>query len=440
MEEQNKTAGGEDLLYRIQVEDLSKDFKIYDQPKDRLTELLFRKPRHNVYHVLSDISFQLENGKSLGIIGDNGAGKSTLLKLLVGTLQPTAGRIDVQGQVAALLELGAGFHPDFTGRRNIYLNASLLGVPDDNIPELESDIIEFSELDYFIDRPVKTYSSGMFIRLAFSIATMVRPDILVIDEALSVGDMAFQKKCVNRMNRFREEQKTMVFCSHSMYHIQQLCDTAIWIDKGRIREMGSSEQIVALYEEYCNNKKTYNDIEEDIKELNPTTVGDTVEADEEDKTDESGQPREFRIMNISAKSPDGQPVAEVAPLSDLVLSMEVEILKDNAEANFGFAFMRSTEDILASWHTSDIDGIDKGPFKEGDRFEVSLRVNRLAMRSGEFTVLGGVADRSGLLWYETKFTKPIRVAASKGVGQLIMESDWSVIQKDQSTSDQSGNP
>ena len=410
--------------YRIQVEDLHKDFKIYDQPKDRLTELLFRRSRHKIYHVLSDITFKLENGKSLGIIGDNGAGKSTLLKLLVGTLQPTSGRIDVQGQVAALLELGAGFHPDFTGRKNIYLNASLLGVPDDNIPELETDIIEFSELDYFIDRPVKTYSSGMFVRLAFSIATMVRPDILVIDEALSVGDMAFQKKCVNRMNGFREEQKTMVFCSHSMYHIQQLCDTAIWIDKGRIKKMGPSEEIVAHYEEYCNNKKTYNTIEEDIRGLKPGE-GTTTKSD----TDESGQPREFRIRNISAKSPDGEQVSEVAPLSDLVLNMEVEILKDGAEANFGFAFMRSTEDILASWHTSNSDGIDKGPFKKGDRFDVSLRVNRLAMRSGEFTVLGGVADRSGLLWYETKFTKPIRVAASKGVGQLTMESDWSVIQK-----------
>ena len=411
--------------YSIQVENLHKDFKIYEQPKDRLTELLFRKPKHKIYHVLSDISFQLENGSSLGIIGDNGAGKSTLLKLLVGTLEPTSGHISVAGQVAALLELGAGFHPEFTGRKNIYLNASLLGVPDDNIPELENDIIEFSELDYFIDRPVKTYSSGMFVRLAFSIATMVRPDIMVIDEALSVGDMAFQKKCVARMNQFRQEQKTMVFCSHSMYHIQQLCDTAIWIDKGRIREAGPSEQIVAHYEEFCNNKRTYNSIEDDPDQPASSESGET-----ETKADDSTQTREFRITNITAKSPDGEPVSEVAPLCDLILSMEVEILKEGAVANFGFAFMRSTEEILASWHTSDIDSVDKGPFSRGDRFDVSLRVKRLAMRSGEFMVLGGVADSSGLLWYETKFSKPIRVAASKGVGPLAMESNWSVQQQD----------
>ena len=146
-------------------------------------------------------------------------------------------------QVAALLELGAGFHPEFSGRRNIYLNASLLGVPDDDIVSLENDIIEFSELRDFIDQPVKTYSSGMYVRLAFSIATMVRPDVLVIDEALSVGDIAFQKKCVQRMNEFRQQQKTMVFCSHSMYHVQELCDTAIWLERGRIREMGKSEDV-----------------------------------------------------------------------------------------------------------------------------------------------------------------------------------------------------
>lgn len=405
--------------YRIQVEGLHKNFRIYAQPKDRLKELILRKPRHKLYHVLSDISFQVENGKSLGIIGDNGAGKSTLLKLLVGTLQPTLGSIQVTGQVAALLELGAGFHPEFTGRKNIYLNASLLGVPDDNIPELENDIIEFSELGYFIDRPVKTYSSGMFVRLAFSIATMVRPDILVIDEALSVGDMAFQKKCVERMNRFREEQKTMVFCSHSMYHVQQLCDTAMWIDKGRIRQIGPSEEIVGRYEDYCNNKKAYNSIVEDLPEADEQHVAANIEE----------KHRDSRILSVAVFSPAGEELSRVTPLSDLVLKMDVEILKDGAEGNFGFAFMRTTDDVIASWLTTDIAAIDKGPFKKGDRFEISLVVKSLAMRSGDFYVLGGIADRSGLLWYETRTSKPLTVATSKGVGQLAMACDWQVIQR-----------
>ena len=285
---------------RINVSNLHKDFKIYDRPQDRLWEIILRKPRHQLYHVLSDISFALPDGKSLGIIGDNGAGKSTLLKLLVGTLQPSGGAVQLNGQVAALLELGAGFHPEFTGRRNIYLNASLLGVPDDNIAELEKDIIEFSELDYFIDRPVKTYSSGMYVRLAFSIATMVRPDILVIDEALSVGDMAFQRKCVERMNQFRAEQKTMVFCSHSMFHIQELCDTAIWIDKGKIKEMGDSDKVVGHYEDFCNNKKSYNTIRDDLPE--------ELEQAEQGKDSPT---QDCRINSLAVKDSDGKVLDEL---------------------------------------------------------------------------------------------------------------------------------
>ena len=404
-------------MTRIAVNNLYKDFKIYDKPQDRLVEIILRNPRHKVYHVLSDISFALADGKSLGIIGDNGAGKSTLLKLLVGILQPTSGSIRLKGQVAALLELGAGFHPEFTGRRNIYLNAALLGVPDENIPDIENDIIEFSELDYFIDRPVKTYSSGMFVRLAFSIATMVRPDILVIDEALSVGDMAFQKKCVQRMNEFREQQKTMVFCSHSMFHVQELCDTAIWLDKGKIREIGDSDKVVGHYEDYCNSKKVYHSIREDMPHEN-----NTGSSNEEPKV------QDCKINSLTASSPEGIELTSLTPLDDVVLQMEVEVLADGIEGNFGFAFMKSAEEPVASFLTTDINHIEKGPFHKGDKFTVSLTVKNLAMRVGDFYVLGGLADKSGLLWYETKFSQLLHVDPNKGVGPLLMQSEWRVDQ------------
>ena len=404
-------------MARITVNNLYKDFKIYDKPQDRLVEIILRNPRHQVYHVLSDISCALADGKSLGIIGDNGAGKSTLLKLLVGILQPTSGSIQLKGQVAALLELGAGFHPEFTGRRNIYLNAALLGVPDENIPEIENDIIEFSELDYFIDRPVKTYSSGMFVRLAFSIATMVRPDILVIDEALSVGDMAFQKKCVQRMNEFREQQKTMVFCSHSMFHVQELCDTAIWLDKGKIREIGDSDKVVGHYEDYCNSKKVYHSIREDMPHENNT-----------ESNNEEPKVQDCKINSLTVNSPKGVELTSLTPLDDVVLQMEVEVLADGIEGNFGFAFMKSAEEPVASFLTTDIDHIEKGPFHKGDKFTVSLTVKNLAMRVGDFYVLGGLADKSGLLWYETKFSQLLHVDPNKGVGPLLMKSEWKVNQ------------
>ncbi len=413
--------------HRVIVNNLCKDFKIYERPQDRLREIILRRPCHRVYHVLDDISFAVPEGKSLGIIGDNGAGKSTLLKLLVGTLQPSAGDIEINGQVAALLELGAGFHPEFTGRKNIYLNASLLGVPDENIHELENDIIAFSELDYFIDRPVKTYSSGMYVRLAFSIATMVRPDILVIDEALSVGDMAFQKKCVQRMNEFRQQRKTMVFCSHSMFHVQELCDMALWIDQGKIRELGDSEQVVGHYEHYCNSKKVYHNIQEDNpdKAFNDEEDSEKAEAAAE-QADTGDHSQDCRILSLAVKSLDGEELDSLTPLSDIRLEMEVEVLRDNVQGHFGFAFMKSAEEPVASFLTTQRPEVEKGPFNKGDKVKVQLVIRKLAMRVGDFYIIGGLADASGLLWYETKYSKLMHVAPNKGVGPLIMESDWSI--------------
>jgi lipopolysaccharide transport system ATP-binding protein len=403
---------------RITVNGLNKEFRIYERPQDRLTELFTRKPRHQIYHVLKDISFAVADGKSFGIIGNNGAGKSTLLKLLVGTLQPTSGSIDVNGQVAALLELGAGFHPEFTGRRNIYLNAALLGVSDDNIVELENEIIAFSGLGDFIDRPVKTYSSGMYVRLAFSIATMVRPDILVIDEALSVGDMAFQKKCVQRMNQFRAEQKTMVFCSHSMFHVQELCDSAIWLHEGKIREIGDSDKVVADYEDFCNSSKTFNSIREDVPLAPENSNGPVDESDVQD----------CRIISVSVQTTSGEDITEIVPLSTIVLKMQVEVLVDDMEGHFGFAFMKSAEEPIASFLTPNFEGVNKGPFNKGQTLTITLVVEKVAMRIGEFYVLGGMADKSGLLWYETKWSKLLTIATNKGVGPLIMKSAWTVEQ------------
>ena len=406
-----------DLHPCITVSNLNKEFRIYERPKDRLAELLLRRPRHRLFHVLNDISFAVTNGQSLGIVGNNGAGKSTLLKLLVGTLQPTSGQIQISGQVAALLELGAGFHREFSGRKNIFLNASLLGVPHEDIHELEEEIIEFSELGNFIDRPVRTYSSGMFVRLAFSIATMVRPDILVIDEALSVGDMAFQRKCVQRMQEFRAQRKTMVFCSHSMFHVQELCDIAIWLDKGSIREIGASDKVVGHYEDYCTHKKSYNTIRNDLPE-------------EMEQQSTTAEVQDCRINSLTVRDVDGNELSSLRPLQDVVLEMEVEVLRDGIEGNFGFAFMKSAEEPVASFLTIDEEGVATGPFNKGEIFTVSLTVHNLTMRVGGYYAVGGLADNTGLLWYETRFSKLLTVAANKGVGPFIMPAEWSVRKKE----------
>ena len=322
----------------------------------------------------------------------------------------------MSGQVAALLELGAGFHPEFSGRKNIHLNASLLGVSEQNIIELENDIIEFSELRDFIDRPVKTYSSGMYVRLAFSIATMVRPDILIIDEALSVGDLTFQKKCVQRMNDFKEQRKTLVFCSHSMFHVQELCEKAIWLHEGQIREIGDSDRVVGHYEDFCNSKKVYNTISDDPSQ----------DAAIDPETDRLVKVPDCKINALNVLSDDGEKTTSLSPLGNYTLEMEVEVLKDNIEGNFGFAFMKSAEEPVASFLTTDIKEVEKGPFNKGDKFTVSLSLSSLPMRVGAFYILGGLADKSGLLWYERKFSKLFHVDSNKGVGPLIMNSKWAV--------------
>ena len=403
-------------MSRIIVENISKHFKIYRRPQDRLAEILFRKQKHELFRVLNDIYFALEDGESIGIVGINGAGKSTLLKILAGTLQASSGQFEMSGQVAALLELGAGFHPEFSGRENIRLNASLLGVSERNIIELENDIIEFSELRDFIDRPVKNYSSGMYVRLAFSIATMIRPEILIIDEALSVGDLTFQKKCVQRMNDFKEQSKTLVFCSHSMFHVQELCEKAIWLHEGQIREIGDSDSVVGHYEDFCNSKKVYNTISDDPSQ-------DTAAGLE---TESPAKVPDCKINALNVLSDDGEKTTSLAPLGKYTLEMEVEVLKDNIEGNFGFAFMKSAEEPVASFLTTDIREIEKGPFNKGEKFTVSLSLSGLPMRVGEFYILGGLADKSGLLWYERKFSKLFHVEANKGVGPLIMDSKWTV--------------
>jgi lipopolysaccharide transport system ATP-binding protein len=238
----------------IQAQNLGKAFQLYDRPIDRLKQMLMRGRRryYKEFAALHDVSFELQKGEVLGLVGRNGAGKSTLLQLICGTLSPTTGKVSVHGRVAALLELGAGFNPEFTGKENIYLNASILGLSKAEIDERYDAIVEFSGIADFIHQPVKTYSSGMYVRLAFSIATSVDPDILIIDEALSVGDGAFARKSFDRIMRLKEKGATILFCSHSIYQIEALCTRALWLEKGVVRLIGDPSTVVARYQNFLD--------------------------------------------------------------------------------------------------------------------------------------------------------------------------------------------
>jgi len=252
--------------------DLAKAYRRYNKPIDSLKEMLFRRQYHEQFWALNGVSFRCEPGEVLGVVGDNGAGKSSLLKLLAGTMQPTQGELIVNGRVSAILELGSGFHPDFTGLENIHLGCAMLGLSAAQIAAKVDDIIDFSELADFIHQPVKTYSSGMFVRLAFSVVTSVDPDILVVDEALSVGDQHFQKKSMDRMMAFKDQGKALVFCSHSLYHVKALCKRAIWLDKGVIQAQGNSGEVIDQYNDH-------------IRMQNRVSVAKPVQSESVEKTD-----------------------------------------------------------------------------------------------------------------------------------------------------------
>ena len=232
---------------KVVVSNVGKAYKRYPSKWARLLEWMTGKPQHDKTWVLRDINFTINPGEAVGIVGVNGAGKSTLLKIITGTTQPTSGSVQIQGRVAALLELGMGFHPDFTGRQNVFMAGQLLGLRVDEITACMTAIEAFAEIGDYIDRPMRTYSSGMQIRLAFSVATAVRPDVLIVDEALSVGDAYFQAKCYQRIAQFKEQGTTLLLVSHSAGDVVKHCERAIMLKNGGIEQDGSSRAVTNLY-------------------------------------------------------------------------------------------------------------------------------------------------------------------------------------------------
>jgi ABC-type polysaccharide/polyol phosphate transport system ATPase subunit len=232
----------------LRVNDLSKCYQIYEQPRHRLMQSIFRRRKfYREFWALRGVSLEVKRGEVLGIIGRNGAGKSTLLQMICGTVGPTSGTIEVKGRVAALLELGAGFNPEFTGRENAFLNAAILGMTRSEIEARFDDIVAFADLAEFIDEPVKTYSSGMFMRLAFAVAIHVQPDILIVDEALSVGDIAFRNKCIERIQQLVTQGVTVLFVTHDISTLQLLCSRVVWLDHGHMKAVGDPIRVSQDY-------------------------------------------------------------------------------------------------------------------------------------------------------------------------------------------------
>ena len=389
------------------VKDVGKEYRLYASPRERLKSLVTGKGNYRSHWAVREVSFSLKRGQCLGVIGDNGAGKSSLLKLIAGTIQPSVGSIERVGRLTAILELGAGFHPDFTGRDNLYFAGNLIGLSRDELTSLEPSILEFCELNEAIDRPVKTYSSGMTVRLAFALVTAVQPDVLIIDEALAVGDQHFQKKCVERIMAFRNNGCTILFCSHSPYHIRHLCDTAMWIDGGRIREFGETEAVLGAYDVHT---RLLNGPSDEPSSQNDSELAGASSKDDTLKTSEAvrnadGKPipdvddGTARILGVElANLGEGDP--QLLTARDLIATITVRG-RGQERPNVGFMIEQSKGVGITSLATHE-EGAVPSALGEG-KWQSVLTFPNLPLHSGEYVVSAFLFDESGLVVYDQWF-------------------------------------
>jgi len=390
----------------IEIKNLSKIYKIYPSPLHRLKEIFSKKSLHSDFIALNNISLDIQQGETFGIIGENGAGKSTLLKIIATTLQPTSGEIKANGRISALLELGAGFNFELTGEENIILNAYLMGLSKPEIEAKKGQIINFSELGDFIKRPVKTYSSGMHVRLAFSIATSVDPDILIVDEALAVGDNHFQKKCVDRMMNFKRDGKTILFCSHSMYLIQELCGKTLWLHRGNIEGIGDTGSVISQYQNFEREKETI------LKK-------ESIAEQHNSKTDIS---KSITITSVTILDRHNNPVEMVNPFDPLTITMKISCTKNNLKGHVGFAIVRNDE-VMCFGTMTHFDGLE--PIHYYDNQEFALVMQKSPLLTGTYKIMAVVGDEHAMHPYDIKYSSPFIVSSKfKEFGMTYIEHAW----------------
>jgi ABC-type polysaccharide/polyol phosphate transport system ATPase subunit len=379
----------------VDFRQVSKSYPVYRDPKDRLKELvtLNRRRFHEDFWALRDITFHVRRGETFCIVGENGSGKSTLLQIVAGILMPSSGEALIQGRVAALLELGSGFNPEFTGRENVYLNASILGLPRKEIDRRYDDIAAFAEIGSFIDQPVKTYSSGMTVRLAFAVAIHVDPEILLVDEALAVGDIYFRQRCMRKVHELRNAGVTILFVSHSMGDVKAIGDRCLWLDRGAVREIGTTDQVVTKYLAAMAEKDS-------VYLGTPAHVG-------LETATELAAPPEFleKIPNIDHRHGDGRaeitgiavydgygrelPILE--PSSRVTLRVSARAKTDISLPNIGFMLRNHLGLDFAGTNTTR-EGHQLPPMRGGDQVTVDFYIDLPDLYPSAFSFSPAIAD------------------------------------------------
>lgn len=381
----------------IDVKNITKKFRIYFDKGSQLKEkLLFRKrSRYEEREVLKGISFQVRRGEAVGLIGHNGCGKSTTLKLLTKIMYADSGEIVMKGRVSSLIELGAGFHPDMSGRENIYTNASIFGLTKKEVDERFNKIVEFSELEEFIDNPVRTYSSGMYMRLAFSVAINVNADILLIDEILAVGDTNFQTKCFNRLRELKAHGMTIIIVTHDLSTIEKFCDRAIWLNDGLIVREGRSDEVVDAYFSFMNDKK----IEHEIKtEPEPEEIPETEpEIIPEDNGGIDYSANRFGLKFIEIKkaemlNSEKKDVRIFRTGEKLIIKIHYHVNKKLDEYVFGFGFYDLDGKCLYGNNTQ-LDRMKINPEKTDGI--ISVEIENLPLLAGKYILNVAVVDSDG---------------------------------------------
>jgi ABC-type polysaccharide/polyol phosphate transport system ATPase subunit len=387
----------------VRAADVSKHYDMYRRPVDRLIELFTRRPHHTVFPALESVSFEVEKGETVGIIGQNGAGKSTLLKLLCGVTQPSSGSLETHGTIASILELGTGFHPEFTGRDNAALNAAILGLSASQVRDTLPAIVEFSELGSFIDRPVKTYSSGMYMRLAFSVAVNVDPDILVIDEALAVGDGHFQKKCMDRIREFQDAGKTILFCSHSLYYISSICRRTLWLDQGKVMRYGPSLDVVHEYETFL--------LERD-REL---AAADAF-------APQTQSPVRFRELVVCDRT--GSPRDRFARGEDIHVRMRIHADSPDQPVHVLVGIHRAADEMQIFTVGTHEDGVP--PLSGRTEYEITVRLHSVPLLRGDYSIIAFAGDENALTAFDRRDVRPAFSMSSDrfDVGVIAVDHRW----------------
>jgi ABC-type polysaccharide/polyol phosphate transport system ATPase subunit len=369
----------------VRAVDLSKEYDLYPRPIDRLIEMVTGRGRHTVFPALQDVSFEVERGETVGIIGQNGAGKSTLLKLLCNVTRPTSGHLETHGTIASILELGTGFHPEFSGRDNAALNAAILGLSPVEIRRRLPDILEFSELGTFLDRPVKTYSSGMYMRLAFSVAVNVDPDILVIDEALAVGDGHFQKKCIDKIRQFQEQGKTILFCSHALYYIAQICRRTLWLDHGSVMRYGPSVDVVHEYETFLLQRDR----------AHPAT---------ESQEHAERPPSPVRIDELLVCDRAGRPRETFARGEDIQLRLRIHSQRPEQPVHVLLSVNRAADDLQCFAVGTKDDGVP--PVAGRSEYEIVVELHDVPLLRGDYNIVAFAGDENAMTVFDRRDLRP----------------------------------